>query len=158
MANTIITTITIESTKEAIDFFEKEMNEIYSNPRDQRNKLFENKFASEGDNNIKRFGSKWISLTNDKERSNDEEYIFQIESANYHPDILITNIRKKLDEVSGEGNTVITGRFWEESYSEIGIFEDNRSGHHTAEKKLDIDSDFESYWEMIDEEFENLEL
>lgn len=108
-------------------------------------------FSSEGESLIDRIGSKWM-YKNDWGKG-----YLAIESAWYHPDVFMKNIYAQASVIDPE--VTLTGRYWDESFDPIGIFEINSSGFHTAETSVDVDWDNDMYWDdEVEPAFESLEL
>lgn len=108
-------------------------------------------FSSEGESMIDRIGSKWL-IKNDW----GDGYL-AIESAWYPPDVFMKNIYAQASVI--DPAVTLTGRYWDESFSPIGIFEINSTGYHTAETDVDVDFDEEYYWdEQVEPAFDKLEL
>ena len=144
MANTCTTNIDVNGNEAVVEWF----TDIAKNNKAEG--LIE-QFGSEADSMIDRIGSKWLVKTDWG-----KGYL-AVESAWYHPDILMKNIYTQAAAIDPE--VTLTGRYWDENFDPIGIFEINSSGYHTAEDSVDVDWDNEYYWdEEVEPAFDNLEL
>ncbi len=150
MANICTTQINIYANESTIDWFER-LVKTY----DEQDYI--GQFGDlEAENMIDRIGSKWVYIT-ENYRVDQHEYYIALESAWYMPDVLMKNIYTQLAE--NDPGAFLSGRFWDEAYSPIGIFEINSSGFHTAETDVEVDFDEEYYWdEQIEPAFNRLEL
>ena len=144
MANVCTTNITLNGNEAVTEWF----TNIVTTMKD--NELIK-QFGSEGDSMIDIIGSKWLNKIDW-----DEGYL-AIESAWYPPDVFLGNIFAQASVIDPE--VTLTGRYWDENFSPIGIFEVNSSGYHTAEDHIEVDLDNEYYWdEEVEPAFDELEL
>ena len=150
MANNCTNRVHFHASKEALDSFEK----LVENFSDED---FINHFGSEGDNNIERIGCKWL-ICEDSYREDDEEFMLGFESANYPPDIMVQNMVAELQKM--DSFAFADGRYWDENFDPIGIFQCNEPGHWISdETSVDVDWENEYYWdEEVEPAFEELEL
>jgi hypothetical protein len=156
MANECITDILFESSEEGIKWLKEKITEVKKlNSDDRFNYILEN-FSLPGDNNIDRLGTRWVDIDDCEET--DEGYKIQVRSAAYPPNEMIKKITSILIE-SFNKNSIATGRYWDENFNTIGIFESNSTGYYEAEDSLDVDFDNEDYWEdEVEPAFDKLEL
>jgi len=144
MANTCTTNIDLNGNEAVTEWF----TNIVTTMKD--NELIE-QFGSKADSMIDRIGSKWLLKTDW-----DEGYL-QVESAWYPPDVFLKNIFAQATAI--DSGVTVTGRYWDENFDPIGIFEINSSGYHTAETSVDVDWDNDYYWdEEVEPAFGELEL
>lgn len=144
MANTCTVQIDLNGNEAVTEWF----TDIVKNNKAEG--LIE-QFGSEGESMIDRIGSKWI-IKNDW----GDGYL-SIESAWYPPDVFMKNIFAQASVL--DPNVTLTGRYWDENFSPIGIFEINSTGYHTAETDVEVDWDNEYYWdEEVEPAFDSLEL
>ena len=150
MANTCTNRIYFHASKEALDWFEEYTQDLTDGD-------FIKRFGSDGDHNIDRIGCKWI-IKDDWYREDDTRYMLGFESANYPPDVMIKNMVIQLQE--HDENAYADGRYWDENFDPIGIFQCNGSDHWIdAETEVDVDWDNEMYWDdEIEPAFDSLEL
>lgn len=160
MANICTNQITFIASKDAIDWLESEINKLNELSYNERPKKLIDMFGVQGDNNIDRVGSKWITLdSGERYREDDNTYFLQLESANYPPDELIKNIVKLLQDKSVDESVSAQGKYWDEGFDPIGILECNSTGYYTDETTVDVDWDNEYYWdEQVEPAFDKLEL
>ena len=150
MANTCTNRIYFHASKEALDSFEKLVEDF----TDQD---FIDKFGSEGDNNIDRIGFKWI-IKDDWYREDDESNMLGFESAWYPPDTMIKNM---VAEIQKEDQAAYaTERYRHEAFDPIGIFQCNGPDRcYSAETSVAVDWDNEMFWDdELEPAFESLEL
>ena len=150
MANICTTQVTIHANESTIDWLEKlvktYMDEDYIGQFG----------SSDAETMIDKIGCKWM-VVNDSYRSDKHEYYIAIESAWYLPDVLLKNMFAQLNTL--DSGAYINGRYWDEAFCPIGIFEINTTGFHTAEIDLEVDWDDEYYWdEQVEPAFDSLEL
>ena len=144
MANTCTTNIDLNGNTAVTEWF----TNMVQSMKDEE--LIE-QFGSKADSMIDRIGSKWLLKTDWG-----ESYL-QVESAWYPPDVFLKNIFAQATAIDSE--VTITGRYWDENFDPIGIFEINSSGYHTAETSVDVDWENDYYWdEEVEPAFEELEL
>ncbi len=150
MANICTTQINIYANESTIDWFER-LVKTY----DEQDYI--GQFSDpEAENMIDKIGSKWVYVT-ENYRVDQHEYYIALESAWYPPDTLMKNIYTQLAE--NDPRAFLDGRYWDEGYNPIGIFEINNSGYHSAETSVDVDWDNEYYWdEEVEPAFNSLEL
>ena len=108
-------------------------------------------FGSEAELMIDKIGSKWL------QKYDWGTGYLSVETAWYPPDTFLLNIYAQASVI--DPNVTLTGRYWDEAFSPIGIFEVNSTGFHTAETNLEVDMDEEHYWdEQVEPAFSKLEL
>ena len=124
MANICTNRIYFHADQFALDWFE----DLVENFTDED---FIEQFGSEGSNNIERIGCKWI-IKDDWGREDENTYYLGFESAWYPPDTMIQNMVAQLQE--HYKYAYADGRYWDEGFDPIGIFECNGPGKwETAE-------------------------
>lgn len=157
MANECITIISFESSKEGIEWLKEKMEEVSKlNDEDRFNYICQN-FGVEGRNNFERLGAKWMDIS-ETERISEEEFLVRVVSANYPPNKMVINIVSLLLQ-NFDRNSRATGKYWDENFNTIGIFESNSTGYYDAEDSLDVNFDNENYWEEeVEPAFDKLEL
>jgi hypothetical protein len=151
MANSCRTEIHLHANQSTIDWFEKLVKDF----------TVEDYIEQFGDPNaellIDKIGSKWL-IKYDWYREDEHEYFISFESAWYPPDTLIKNMVAQLQE--HDSRAYATGRYWDEAFCPIGIFQCNASDvWETAETDVEVDFEEEYFWdEQIEPAFNNLEL
>ena len=156
MANECQTQITFQSSKEGINWLTQEIGKVWAvEPKDRQQFIVEN-FGIEGKTDMERIGTKWIMVT---ETSVEGDNLFvQTMSAAYPPNEMIKKIVSILVDKFNQ-NSNATGRYWDENFNTIGIFESNSTGYYEAEDSLDVNFDSENYWEEeVEPAFDRLEL
>ena len=150
MANVCRTEVHLHANMSTIDWFEKLVKDFTVED-------YIGQFGNQdAENMIDRIGSKWLTKY-DWYREDDNEYFLSIESAWYPPDVFLKEMYKQVAE--HDSGAYLSGRYWDEAFSPIGIFEVNSTGYHTAETDLDVDMDEEYFWdEQVEPAFNNLEL
>lgn len=157
MANECITNITFESSKEGIEWLIDKFESLSKlNDEDRFNYLVEN-FGLQGDTIMERLGCKWMDIS-EVEIIGEEEYLVRTVSAAYPPNKMVIKLVSLLIE-SFDKNSRASGRYWDENFNTIGIFESNSTGYHEVEDSLDVDFENENYWEEeVEPAFDKLEL
>jgi hypothetical protein len=151
MANNCRTQIHLHANQSTIDWFEKLVKDF----------TVEDYIGQFGDPNaellIDKIGTKWL-IKYDFWREDEYEYYLSFESAWYPPDTMIKNMVAQLQE--HDKGAYATGRYWDETFSPIGIFQCNAPNMwESAEADVDIDWDEEYYWdEQVEPAFDKLEL
>jgi hypothetical protein len=149
MANTCTTEINVNASESAIDWLENLVKNYTTED-------FIGQFASGAELFIDKVGSKWITLM-DQYRVESQKYFISFESAWYPPETLMKNIFDQLSKI--DDSSYLDGRYWDEGFSPIGIFEVNLAGYKSAEDHLSVDWDNEYYWEEeVEPAFNNLEI
>jgi hypothetical protein len=150
MANICTNRIYFHANQTAIDWFEGLVNDFTDED-------FIEQFGSEGPNNIERIGCKWI-IKDDWDRYDETTFYLGFESAWYPPDTMIQNMVAQLQE--HDENAYADGRYWDENFDPIGIFQCNGSDMwETAKTSVDVDWENEMFWdEEVEPAFDNLEL
>lgn len=165
MANVCTTDITFNSNEEGINWLENQIEILRETKYEDRVEKFFELFKSPGiEDYVEAMGSKWVDFGSNWERDGDECYILQTESAWNYPDQMIKNIVAKLLEFDDTSNA--TGRYWDETYSPIGIFECNSTGLQSAETNITEDQeeweeenpDGYFFEEVVERAFYDLEL
>ena len=165
MANICTTDIHFYSNKEGIDWLESQIQILRDTEHNERVTKFRELFGTpDTESYTDAMGSKWVDFGGNWDREDVENYTLQTESAWYYPDQMIKNIVDKLIEFEPSSNA--TGRYWDETYSPVGIFECNSTGIHYDETNVDEDMDEwqeenpdGNFWdEVVEGYFNDLEL
>ena len=144
MANVCTTNIDLNGNEAVTEWF---TNIVKTMKTDE---LIE-QFGSKADSMIDRIGAKWLTKTDWG-----GGYL-AVETAWYHPDVFMKNIFAQASVI--DPDVTLTGRYWDENFDPIGIFEINSSGFHTAETSVDVDWDNDMYWDdEVEPAFDSLEL
>lgn len=160
MANICSTSIRIEASQEAIDYFREKYDNCNDGdyPNTKETPHIVDVFGADAELFIDKVGSKWVQKCDTIE---DDTNLFQfnLESAWYPPSDMMKEIHRQLSEIDPDVN--ITGRYWDEAYDPIGVFKIVDTGELiTREGTPDIDEDeFEGdyYWDdVIDTLFDDL--
>jgi hypothetical protein len=156
MASECTTNILFESSEKGIKWLKEKITEVKKlNKEDRFNYISEN-FSLEGKTNIERLGTKWLDIDDCEET--DEGYTIQVRSAAYPPKEMVIKLVSLLRE-NFDKNSRASGKYWDENFNTIGIFESNSTGYYDAEDSLDVDFDNEDYWEdEVEPAFDKLEL
>lgn len=156
MANECITNILFESSEEGINWLKALLDQAWSKKGEERFDFILENFGVEGKNNMEKLGARWVDLS---DISIDEEGLrLNTTSANYPPNEMIKNIVEILRE-KFDSSSIATGKYWDENFNTIGIFECNRYGYMFQEDSVDVDFDNPDYWEeQVEPAFNNLEL
>jgi hypothetical protein len=178
MANICTTQVDFYASSNAIEWLDQEIEKIKNS--DNVTDAFAEVFKTDSDlqpdgtitNIIDTIGSKWISIS-DWYKQDDEQYYLNLESAWYYPKDLMERIVEKLQSMSegyqnpkGEDYAYAKGRYWDETYNPIGVFESfGIKNTDEAESSIDEDQfDWEEenpdgfFWDdVIEPEFESLE-
>ena len=157
MANECVTNILFESSKEGIDWLSEKFETLSKlNDEDRFNYLILN-FGVQGNTTMDKLGAKWVDIS-ETERTEEEEYVVKTISAAYPPNKMIINLVSLLIQ-NFDKNSRASGKYWDENFNTIGIFESNSTGYMDAEDSLDVDFDNENYWEdEVEPAFDKLEL
>lgn len=106
---------------------------------------------------IDRIGSKWVQIYDDgiyHSRANQCE--FSLESAWYPPSDMILEMFRQLEEIDPE--VKMYGKYWDEGYKPIGMFEVYYGIIIDVEEELDVDEDMEYFWdEVVEPAFDGLQ-
>lgn len=146
MANVCTTQITISATKPVLDWVEEELKKFSDLQTENVIPTFVEIFGGVGESNIDKVGTKWITFDTTTIEREETELIFQIDSATYPPDVLIQNMEDLLAEKDPE--SYLKGRWWDESFSSIGVFTTESGDWEAQESSIDdIDFDDEYYWD-----------
>lgn len=157
MANECVTNILFESSKDGIDWLSEKFETLSKlNDEDRFNYLILN-FGVQGNTTMDKLGTKWVDIS-ETERIGEEEYTVKTLSAAYPPNKMIINLVSLLIQ-NFDKHSRASGKYWDENFNTIGIFESNGSGYMDAEDSLDVDFDNENYWEdEVEPAFDKLEL
>ncbi len=138
MANICTTNITFNSSKEGIDWLESQIKSLRETPYSERVTKFRELFGKPDlESYTDSMGAKWVDFGGNWEREGSKSYVLQTESAWYYPDQMIDNIVSKLLEFDTSSSA--SGRYWDETYSPIGIFHCDSEGIKSDETTVDED-------------------
>jgi hypothetical protein len=156
MASECQTNILFESSDEGLKWLKEKFNEFLKlKGEDRFNSISEN-FGAKGETTIDKLGCKWLNI--DECEETEEGFVVKILSAAYPPNKMIIKIVSLLLE-NFDNNSRASGKYWDENFNTIGIFESNSTGYYDAEDSLDVDFDNENYWEEeVEPAFDKLEL
>ena len=158
MANINTTLLRVVASKEAIDFlyekFENMNDGKYPNEKDTPHIV--DVFGADAELFIDKVGSKWITIQ-DYYANSDTEFGVNFESAWYPPSDLLKEMHRQL--VAIDPDVIFTARYWDETYSPIGVLKITDAGQYlTLEDDSLEDDDEEYFWDrMIDPAFGMLE-
>jgi len=156
MANECQTNILFESSDDGIKWLKEKINEVLKLKGDDRFNSISENFGDKGETNIDKLGCKWLDI--DECEETDDGFTVKILSAAYPPNKMIIKIVSLLLE-NFDNNSRASGKYWDENFNTIGIFESNSTGYYEAEDSLDVDFDNENYWEEeVEPAFDKLEL
>ena len=161
MANVVYNQINIHASKNAIDWLEEQFNLIDTLEYNEKPVKIIELFGTKGDDIYDKIGAKWLTLDNDcKYRESEDCYYFQYETGNHPPEEMIKNLFNILSEKSDEDFwCYIDGRYWDEGFDPVGIFECNVDGYFSAEDSIEVDYDDVDYWEnQVQPIFDELEI
>jgi hypothetical protein len=156
MANECQTNILFESSDEGIKWLKEKITEVLKlKGEDRFNYIIEN-FGVKGKTTLDKLGTKWLDI--DECEETEEGYTMRVLSANYPPKEMIIKLVSLLME-NFDKHSRASGKYWDENFNTIGIFESNSTGYYDAEDSLDVNFDNENYWEdEVDPAFDRLEL
>lgn len=138
MANICTTTITFNSNEEGINWLESQIKDLRETKYEERVTKFRDLLGKpDVESYTDAMGAKWVDFGGIWEREGKNSYTLQTESAWYYPDGMIQNIVSKLSEFEPTSNA--SGRYWDETYSPIGIFECNSEGIKNDETSVEED-------------------
>jgi hypothetical protein len=156
MANECQTNILFESSEEGLKWIKEKFEEVLKLDSEERFDYISQNFGLEGKTLIDKLGCKWLDISECEEM--EDGYSVKILSANYPPNKMIIKLVSHLLE-NFDKNSRATGKYWDENFNTIGIFESNSYGYLDAEDSLDVNFDNENYWEEeVEPAFDNLEL
>lgn len=144
MANSNRTEIYIEGSKEAIDNFVERFEKCHSGtyPNQEENPHIADEFGADAELFIDKVGSKWIEIYDEGIYRDCDNYCeIYLDTAWYPPSDMILEIYRQLAEIDDE--IAVSGKFWDEGYQPIGVFE-VYYGEIIKEENHDLD---ESEWE-----------
>jgi len=124
MANSNRTEIYIEGSKEAIDNFVERFDKCHDGP--YPNQLEKphivDEFGADSESFIDKVGSKWVHIWDEGlYHSSDNRCEIYLDSAWYPPSDMILEIYRQMAEIDDE--IKISGKYWDEGYQPIGVFE-----------------------------------
>ena len=173
MANICTNNIDFYASPEAITWFDEQIQNIRK--AENQSIAFAELFRlNEEEAVIDTLGSKWVTIT-DWSKNDDNEYYLNLESAWYFPKDLVERIVAKLQSMSegvefitpsGDNKAMAKGRYFEENFATIGVFETYDIGNtDSAEGSVDEDQfEWEEenpdgfFWdEVVEPIFEELE-
>jgi hypothetical protein len=156
MANECQTNILFESSDDGLKWLKEKFNEVLKLKSDDRFNFISENFGDKGETTIDKLGCKWLDI--DECEETDDGFTVKILSAAYPPNKMIIKIVSLLLE-NFDNNSRASGKYWDENFNTIGIFESNSTGYYEAEDSLDVDFDNENYWEEeVEPAFDKLEL
>jgi hypothetical protein len=156
MASECTTNILFESSEEGLKWLKEKITEVLKLKGEDRFNYISENFGVKGKTNLDKLGTKWMDI--DECEETDEGYSMRTLSANYPPKEMIIKLVSLLME-NFDKNSRASGKYWDENFNTIGIFESNSTGYYDAEDSLDVDFDNENYWEdEVDPAFDKLEL
>jgi len=156
MANECQTNILFESSDDGLKWLKEKFNEVLKLKGDDRFNSISENFGDKGETNIDKLGCKWLDI--DECEETDDGFTVKILSAAYPPNKMIIKIVSLLLE-NFDNHSRASGKYWDENFNTIGIFESNSYGYFEAEDSLDVDFDNENYWEEeVEPAFDKLEL
>ena len=156
MANECQTNILFESSDDGLKWLKEKFNEVLKLKGDDRFNSISENFGDKGETNIDKLGCKWLDI--DECEETDDGFTVKILSAAYPPNKMIIKIVSLLLE-NFDNNSRASGKYWDENFNTIGIFESNSYGYFEAEDSLDVDFDNENYWEEeVEPAFDKVEL
>ena len=160
MANSNRTEIYIESlSKEAIDNFVERFEKCHSGPypNQEENPHIADEFGADAELFIDKVGSKWIQIWDEGYyRSSDNRCEIYLDTAWYPPSDMILEIYRQMAEIDDE--IKVSGKFWDEGYVPIGVFEVYYGEIIEEQQSLDEDEweeeielkDYErNFWEEV---------
>ena len=160
MANSNRTEIYIESlSKEAIDNFVERFEKCHSGPypNQEDNPHIADEFGADAELFIDKVGSKWIQIWDEGYyRSSDNRCEIYLDTAWYPPSDMILEIYRQMAEIDDE--IKVSGKFWDEGYVPIGVFEVYYGEIIEEQQSLDEDEweeeielkDYErNFWEEV---------
>jgi len=159
MANICRTEITIVASPEAIEGFVERFEKCHSGkyPNEENTPHIIDEFGAKAELLIDRIGSKWVQIYDDgiyHSRANQCE--FSLESAWYPPSDMILEMFRQLEEIDPE--VKMYGKYWDEGYKPIGMFEVYYGIIIDVEEELDVDEDMEYFWdEVVEPAFDGLQ-
>ena len=160
MANSNRTEIYIESlSKEAIDNFVERFEKCHSGPypNQEENPHIADEFGADAELFIDKVGSKWIQIWDEGiYHSSDNRCEIYLDTAWYPPSDMILEIYRQMAEIDDE--IKVSGKFWDEGYVPIGVFEVYYGEIIEEQQSLDEDEweeeielkDYErNFWEEV---------
>ena len=160
MANSNRTEIYIESlSKEAIDNFVERFEKCHSGPypNQEENPHIADEFGADAELFIDKVGSKWVQIWDEGYyRSSDNRCEIYLDTAWYPPSDMILEIYRQMAEIDDE--IKVSGKFWDEGYVPIGVFEVYYGEIIEEQQSLDEDEweeeielkDYErNFWEEV---------
>lgn len=156
MANECQTEILFESSEEGINWIKEKFESVLKLKGEDRHNFLVENFGVEGKTVMDKLGTKWLDIS--QTELTDEGYMVTTLSAAYPPNKMIIKLVSLLLE-NFHKQSRASGRYWDENFNTIGIFESNSTGYYDAEDSLDVDFDNPDYWEdEVEPAFEKLEL
>lgn len=159
MANSNRTEIYIEGSKAAIDNFVKRFEKCHSGPypNQEDNPHIVDEFGADAELFIDKVGSKWVEIFDEGYyHSNDNRCEVYLDSAWYPPSDMILEIYRQMATIDSE--IKVSGKYWDEAYQPIGVFEVFKGQIITEEIEIDEDEDQEYFWDdIIEPAFDKLQ-
>jgi hypothetical protein len=160
MANSNRTEIYIESlSKEAIDNFVERFEKCHSGPypNQEDNPHIADEFGADAELFIDKVGSKWVQIWDEGYyRSSDNRCEIYLDTAWYPPSDMILEIYRQMAEI--DSDVKVSGKYWDEGYQPIGVFEVYYGEIIKEQQSLDEDEweeeielkDYErNFWEEV---------
>ena len=160
MANSNRTEIYIESlSKEAIDNFVERFEKCHSGPypNQEENPHIADEFGADAELFIDKVGSKWVQIWDEGYyRSSDNRCEIYLDTAWYPPSDMILEIYRQMAEI--DSDVKVSGKYWDEGYQPIGVFEVYYGEIIKEQQSLDEDEweeeielkDYErNFWEEV---------
>ena len=160
MANSNRTEIYIESlSKEAIDNFVERFEKCHSGPypNQEENPHIADEFGADAELFIDKVGSKWVQIWDEGYyRSSDNRCEIYLDTAWYPPSDMILEIYRQMAEI--DSDVKVSGKYWDEGYQPIGVFEVYYGEIIEEQQSLDEDEweeeielkDYErNFWEEV---------
>ena len=164
MANTCRTDIIIKASKKAIDNFverfDKCVDGSYPNTENDSPHIID-EFGAKAELLIDRIGSKWVAIWDGgisyhDDREGSSEVHLSLDSAWYPPSDMILEIYRQMAEIDDE--IKVSGKYWDEGYQPIGVFEVYYGQIISEEQDIDEDDDREYFWDdVIEPAFDKLQ-
>ena len=160
MANSNRTEIYIESlSKEAIDNFVERFDKCHDGPypNQEDNPHIADEFGADAELFIDKVGSKWVQIWDEGYyRSSDNRCEIYLDTAWYPPSDMILEIYRQMAEI--DSDVKVSGKYWDEGYQPIGVFEVYYGEIIEEQQSLDEDEweeeielkDYErNFWEEV---------
>ena len=157
MANICRTNIRIEASEAAINYFREKYDNCNDGPYPNTKETphIVDVFGADAELFIDKVGSKWVQKY-DVMDDDINSFEFGLESAWYPPSDMILEIYRQMAEIDDE--VKISGKYWDEVYNPIGVFEVYYGEIIKEEQDIDEDDDREYFWDdVIEPAFDKLQ-